>query len=85
MGSKGARPAETASFDLKVGSTPTIVQWDVPLASIRASLRLPLCFQIRQRMLRNGGWWTLGGGVTAANDKESPLSPLASVRSVTTR
>ena len=54
-GSEGARSAETASFDLKVGSVPTIVQWDVPLASIRASLRLPLCFQIRHRMLRNGG------------------------------
>ena len=50
-GSEGARSAGMASFELKVGNMPTIVPGDVLLASVRANLRLSLCFQIRHRML----------------------------------
>ena len=49
-GSEEARSARTASFELKVGNTPTIVPGDVFLASLRARMRLPLCFQIRHTL-----------------------------------
>ena len=66
-----------ASFELKVGNTPTITPGDVLLVSIRANLRLPLCFDPNSAQDATGPWWqTTDGGVAVANDRESPpLTP----------
>ena len=61
---EGTRSTRMASFDLKIGKMSIIAHWDVPLASVCASVRLPLC-QIRHRMQRDGvagpGWGHDGG------------------------
>ena len=52
------RPTEAASFDLKVGSTPTIVQWNVPAF---ATVLPNSAEDAAERGLGDPGWWCDGG------------------------
>ena len=59
-GSEGPQSAGNGDFRPEIRQDVRVVPWDVPLASICATLRWLLLFRIRSRMLwgRSGGlWW----------------------------